>query len=124
MIAIVTALVVLAHAAPAADSGVVIAAGTHIRAQLDQPLPTSTAVDSDIVMRVSHDVRVGPGVALPAKPATTPRSCFVAGTPGTPDITIPGFPPIIGADGTPESPGTPTLVLPGIPAMPDSWVPC
>jgi hypothetical protein len=272
MIAIVTALVVLAQAPTAADSGVVIAAGTQIRAQLDQPVATRTAVASDIAIRVSHDLRVGPRVALPAgtmivaridgttqesgsrshldlhmhlvrmifadgdsiafaqpmlgtsadaewlhiedahgatkvaalaapaigvavgaarsgehgavvggavgaavgffvdlvgalrshslvaekgapidlvldaplvfdrarlmaaeqyaaarpafEPATRPRSCFVAGAPGTPDVTIPGVPPTIGADGTPESSGTPSVVLPGTPAMPDSWMPC
>ena len=67
MIAIVTALVMLAQGAPANDSAVVVAAGTQIRAQLEQSLATRTlAANDDIVMRVSHELLVGSRVALPA----------------------------------------------------------
>jgi hypothetical protein len=273
VIAIVTALVMLAQGAPANDSAVVIAAGTQIRAQLEQSIATRTlAANDDIVMRVSHKLLVGSKVALPAgtmlvaridtiahaalsrhhldlrmhlvrvifadgdsvpfaqpvlgtssdaawlhveyahgvgkgiavaapvigtavgaakngargavvggavgvavglfvdlvgairghglvaekgapidlvlgaplvfdrarlmaaeefaasrpvfEPAARPKRCLAAGTPGSPDVTIPGVPPSISADGTLETPGTPTIVLPGTPATPDSWVPC
>jgi hypothetical protein len=61
----------------------------------------------------------------PFTPTTRPmRRCFVAGSPGTPDVTIPGSPPSPGSDGMPENPGSPSIVIPGAPATPDMWVPC
>jgi hypothetical protein len=273
MLAIVSALVMLAQAATAADSSVVIPAGTRIEAQLDQQLSTrTTSANDSIVMSVSHELLVGSRLALPAgtkivarldsithatgwrthldlrmhlvrmifaggysiaftqpvlgrssepewlhveqahrapevvaiaapvvgtavgaatngvrgavtggaagmavglfvdligavhghdlvaekgapiilvldaplaldqvqliaaadsaaarspfRPATKPKRCFVAGSPGTPDVTIPGSPPSQGIDGQPANPGTPPTVIPGIPATQDAWVPC
>jgi hypothetical protein len=225
MLAIVTALVVLARAVPGADSSVVIPAGTRIEAQLEQPVSTRTAAANDsIIMRVSHELLVGSSLALPAgtriiarldsitnasgwrthldlhmhlarmvfadrysiavtggavgatvglfvdvigaphgndliaergapmvlvldaplvlgrvellaagdsaaarspfSHTTKPKRCFVAGSPGTPDVTIPGSPPAPGIDGQPATPGSPAIVMPGIPPTPDAWVPC
>jgi hypothetical protein len=224
MLAIVTAIVVLAHTVPGADSSVVIPAGTRIEAQLERSVSVRTASANDtIVMSVSHELRVGSILALPpgtkivarldsitrasgspndldlhlhlarmmfadrysiavtggavgatvglfvdlvgavrghdliaergtsialvldaplvldrvqllaaensaahspSGAATKPKRCFVAGSPGTPDVTVPGSPPTPGIDGQPETPGSPAIVMPGIPPTPDSWVPC
>jgi hypothetical protein len=49
---------------------------------------------------------------------TDPGICYTPGTPGTPDIDIPGS-PAIG-----DSPGTPPTHIPGIPATPPTPHPC
>jgi len=51
-------------------------------------------------------------------PNTDPGTCWTPGTPGTPDIDIPGT-PAIG-----NSPGTPSTHIPGIPATPPTPHPC
>jgi hypothetical protein len=45
-------------------------------------------------------------------------TCWTPGSPGTPDVVIPGTPPIG------DSPGTPSTVIPGIPATPPTPYPC
>lgn len=55
---------------------------------------------------------------LPPPPNTDPGICYTPGTPGTPDIDIPGTPPIG------DSPGTPSTHIPGIPATPPTPHPC
>jgi hypothetical protein len=49
---------------------------------------------------------------------TNPSICYTPGTPGTPDIDIPGT-PAVG-----DSPGTPPIHIPGIPATPPTPHPC
>jgi hypothetical protein len=51
-------------------------------------------------------------------PDTDPGTCWTPGTPGTPDIDIPGT-PAVG-----DSPGTPPTHIPGIPATPPTPHPC
>lgn len=46
------------------------------------------------------------------------RECLDPGTPGTPDIVVPGTPP------AGDFPGTPDVVIPGQPAMPAFWHRC
>jgi hypothetical protein len=53
-----------------------------------------------------------------SQPNTDPGTCWTPGTPGTPDIDIPGT-PAIG-----DSPGTPSTHIPGIPATPPTPHPC
>jgi hypothetical protein len=55
---------------------------------------------------------------MPPPSNTDPGICFTPGTPGTPDIDIPGTPAIGG------SPGTPSVHIPGIPATPATQHPC
>lgn len=55
---------------------------------------------------------------VPPPPDTNPGICWTPGTPGTPDIDIPGT-PAIG-----DSPGTPPTHIPGIPATPPVAHPC
>ena len=45
-------------------------------------------------------------------------TCYTPGTPGTPDVVIPGTPAVGG------SPGTPGTVIPGTPATPPTPYPC
>ncbi|HEX6803864.1 MAG TPA: hypothetical protein VF133_09315 [Terriglobales bacterium] len=45
-------------------------------------------------------------------------TCYMPGTPGTPDVVIPGTPPVG------NSPGTPPTVIPGIPPAPPTPYPC
>jgi hypothetical protein len=66
MVTIVIALVVLAQALPSTDSGVAIAAGRPIEAQLDQPVSARVSANDTIVMSVSHKLLVGSRLALPA----------------------------------------------------------
>ncbi len=74
---------------------------------------------------------------LPARDLVSKADhCYVPGSVGTPDVTIPGTPglPAIpgtptvnGSPGTPDipgTPGTPSTVIPGIPPTPGMWVPC
>lgn len=51
-------------------------------------------------------------------------SCYTAGTPGTPDITIPGTPGTPPVGDMPGTPDTPPTVIPGTPGTPGSWHPC
>jgi hypothetical protein len=55
---------------------------------------------------------------MPPPPDTDPGTCYTPGTPGTPDIDIPGT-PAIG-----DLPGTPATHIPGIPATPPTPHPC
>ena len=55
---------------------------------------------------------------VPPPPDTDPGICYTPGTPGTPDVDIPGTPPIG------DSPGTPAIHIPGIPGTPPTAHPC
>jgi len=50
--------------------------------------------------------------------ATGNGTCYTPGTPGTPEVVIPGTPAVGG------SPGTPPTVIPGTPATPRTPYPC
>ena len=55
----------------------------------------------------------------PVVPTTTNNgTCYTPGTPGTPDVVIPGTPAVGG------SPGTPATVIPGTPPTPPTPYPC
>jgi hypothetical protein len=54
----------------------------------------------------------------PPPPNTNTGTCWTPGTPGTPDIDIPGTPPIG------DSPGTPPIHIPGTPGTPATPHPC
>ncbi len=56
--------------------------------------------------------------ANPFPDTSTTSTCYDPGSPGTPDVDIPGTP------ATDDSPGTPTVHIPGIPATPPSEHPC
>lgn len=50
--------------------------------------------------------------------SSDPGTCYTPGTPGTPDVVVPGMP------ATDSSPGTPSITIPGIPATPPVPHPC
>jgi hypothetical protein len=55
----------------------------------------------------------------PVVPTTTNAgTCYNPGTPGTPEVVIPGTPAVGG------SPGTPATVIPGTPPTPPTPYPC
>src|SRR5215469_1324934 len=55
----------------------------------------------------------------PVAPTTTDNgTCYTPGTPGTPDVVVPGTPAVGG------SPGTPATVIPGTPPTPPTPYPC
>jgi len=55
---------------------------------------------------------------LPRIPASGNGTCYIPGSPGTPDTYVPGTP------ATGNSPGTPGTYIPGIPATPAIPYPC
>lgn len=57
-------------------------------------------------------------------PPREQRKCWIGGTPGTPDIIIPGTPPTPAVGDIPGSPGTPDIIVPGTPATPPMLGPC
>ena len=50
--------------------------------------------------------------------------CWVAGSPSTPDIRIPGTAATPAIGDMPALPGSPDIVVPGIPSPPGKWAPC
>lgn len=54
----------------------------------------------------------------PLPPPSNTDICYTPGSPGTPDVVIPGTPPIG------DAPGTPPTVIPGIPATSPTPHPC
>jgi hypothetical protein len=97
-------------------------AGAPVEMILQQPL----VLANDQVAEAIRDAERHPGPVqevaarpqrLPA-PDADPGICYTPGTPGTPDVDIPGT-PAIG-----DSPGTPPTHIPGIPATPPTAHPC
>lgn len=56
--------------------------------------------------------------------APAPAWCYAPGTPGSPDITIPGFPAMPPIGDSPGTPATPDILVPGVPATPGYWYRC
>ncbi len=97
--------------------------GSPVAMTLQRPL----TLDQDEVSQAIRDAEQHPEPEqpmaqrpqpLPPPPDTDPGTCWTPGTPGTPDIDIPGT-PAIG-----DSPGTPPTHIPGIPATPPTPHPC
>jgi hypothetical protein len=89
------------------------------------PQPLTLAEDQvDDALRQAKDHPLPPPMPAP-RPVRSALSentdhgtCYIPGTPGTPDTVIPGMP------ATPDSPGTPDTVIPGIPATPSTPYAC
>lgn len=113
-------------------AGLLIAASSHnffldvgapVEMVLQHPLILQQDQVADAVRRsAEHPVPEQPiaqrPVPPPPQPDTDPGICWTPGTPGTPDVDIPGT-PAIG-----DSPGTPPIHIPGIPATPPTPHPC
>lgn len=108
--------------------GVFMDVGTAVDMVLESPL----TVDQERVLNAASQ-------STPP-PIIPPRRCYEPGSPGTPDVIIPGTPAIPGTPptiipgppnspptvipGTPGTPGTPATVIPGTPATPGTYYPC
>ncbi len=94
-------------------------------------LPTEMTLERPLALDEDRIAAAVPplGSLLPPPPPMM-RTCYTPGTPGTPDIvipgtpTIPGTPPVGDMPGTPDIPGTPDTIIPGSPAIPGRAYPC
>ncbi|MGO8795800.1 MAG: hypothetical protein ACLQLC_13335 [Candidatus Sulfotelmatobacter sp.] len=90
--------------------------GTPVQMVLQNPL----TLQEDEVEAAIRDAEKEPAAQQPVAqkpqsapaPKTNPGICYTPGTPGTPDVDIPGT-PAIG-----DSPGTPSIHIPGTPGTP------
>ena len=103
--------------------GFYVDAGSPMTMTLPEPVTLTQAQVDDAVKKAA--TQPPPAVIVPRRPAppvvqtsTDHGTCYTPGSPGTPDIVIPGTPPIG------DSPGTPPTVIPGIPATPPTPYPC
>lgn len=96
--------------------------GSPVEVTLQRPLVLEGDQVADAVRRSEqHPVTEQPIAQRPQPmppPDTDPVTCYTPGTPGTPDIIIPGTP------ASADSPGTPPTRIPGIPATPPTPHPC
>lgn len=102
--------------------------GTPLEMVLMQPL----VLDADEVAAAIQQYSGQPPV-LPQQPVEM-GTCYEPGSPGTPDVVIPGSAPIVipGVPATENSPGTPDTVIPGtpdqvikgMPETPGRYYPC
>ncbi len=98
--------------------------GSPVEMTLQHPL----TLEQDQVATAIHDAEQHPAPQQPISPRLQPippwpdnadtGTCYSPGTPGTPDIDIPGT-PAVG-----DSPGTPPVHIPGIPPTPPTPHPC
>jgi len=95
--------------------------GTPVEMTLQHPL----ILPEDQVAEAIRDAEEHPTAQQPIEPRPVPPPpdnnsgiCWTPGTPGTPDIDIPGTPPIG------NSPGTPPVHIPGTPPTPPTPRPC
>jgi hypothetical protein len=98
-------------------------AGSPIDMILQQPLSLDQQQIAEAVAYASEQPPapapiVRKRLPAPPLPSTDTGTCYTPGTPGTPDIYIPGTPPIG------DTPGTPGTVIPGTPATPPTPHPC
>jgi hypothetical protein len=97
--------------------------GSPVQMVLQHPI----SLQEDVVALAIRDAEQHPAPEQPIArrpqppqplPDNDPGTCWTPGTPGTPDIDIPGT-PAIG-----DSTGTPPTHIPGIPATPATPHPC
>ena len=98
-------------------------AGSPASMVLHQPIVLPEDEVADAIRDAAEHPEPVPLVAPRPQPPpqdinTDPGICYTPGTPGTPDVDIPGI-PAIG-----DSPGTPPIHIPGIPATPPTPHPC
>ena len=102
-------------------------AGSPVEMHLPQPLTLQQdQVTGAVRQAVGHPVAEQPIAPRPQPPydtnpfpdTSTNSTCYDPGSPGTPDVDIPGTP------ATDDSPGTPAVHIPGIPPTPPSEHPC
>ncbi len=104
----------------------------HPELTLDEGTPVEIALREPLTLDARR--ATAPGASALLLPRRRPTSCFVPGTPPSPDVVIPGTlgtPDVVipGAPGTPDvvipgTPATPPTIIPGTPGTPGTWVPC
>jgi hypothetical protein len=97
--------------------------GTPVEMTLQHPLTLQEDQVSEAVQDAEqHPVPQQPIAPrprpVPPPPGNNTGICWTPGTPATPDIDIPGTPPIG------DSPGTPAVHIPGTPGTPPTSYPC
>jgi hypothetical protein len=114
----VIAGVVFAH-----HSDVFMEAGTPMEIYLPAPLTLNrTRIMAAVQQYTTQAASAPPEIVKPPKKLKT---CWTAGTPGTPDTVIPGTPPtVIPGDPPTVIPGTPPTVIPGTPGTEPTSYPC
>jgi hypothetical protein len=88
--------------------------GAPMSLRLPEPMTLTQAQITDSAQKTANQPMIA--VVQPRPPSD--RVCYTPGSPGTPDVVIPGT-PAIG-----DSPGTPSTVIPGTPATPPTPYPC
>ena len=119
-VGVVAAILLWKHA-----NNFVLDVGSPLDMVLQEPLPLEKDRVADAVQySIAHPPAPVPAMTrrlpgpMPLPPSTDTGICYTPGTPGTPDIYIPGTPPIG------DSPGTPGTVIPGTPPGPPIPHPC
>lgn len=109
-------------------AGAIVALATPRRAVLDPGLAVDLVLRAPLVLdsRVATTGRGAPAVPHIGAPARAPvgRRCWAPGTPGTPDVVIPGSPGQPPVGDSPGTPATPDIVIPGMPGTPGYWYSC
>lgn len=89
---------------------------------LDAGLPMEVVLQGPLTLDARRAAIPAPAASYAHGPSLRPRrgesTCFDPGSPGTPDIVIPGTPP------SANFPGTPDVVVPGQPSTPSFWYRC
>jgi hypothetical protein len=126
-----TVLILLAHNG---RGDVAMEPGTALQIVLSEPVTLDSARVMLAVEQYAQQTRNAPTQVAP--PPQRTAMCYAPGTPGTPDIVIPGSPgtpgtpdiPATGSSpavpGTPATPSTPDRVIPGTPGTPGREYPC
>ena len=126
-----TAIGAMVGGAAGAVASITLLFNTHnffldVGSPVDVVLQNSFSLEQDQVAEAVRDAGKHPAPQQPfasrpqvwMPPGNNSGICYTPGTPGTPDIDIPGT-PAIG-----NSPGTPSTHIPGIPATPPVVHPC
>jgi len=100
------------------SKGFYLDAGSPVELTLQKPLfLEQSRVAGAVKESAQSGVSIQPIAPRPL-PSNDAGTCYTPGTPGTPEVDIPGIPP------TDTSPGTPPIHIPGIPATPPTPHPC
>ena len=94
-----------------------------VGSSMQMELPQLVTLDGEQIGAALKAVQTAPAQIVlkrlpPPLPSEDHGTCYTPGTPGTPDIVVPGI------SATGDSPGTPPTVIPGIPPTPPTPYPC
>lgn len=95
-------------------------AGTPVEIVLQSPL----LLERDRVQAAVQQYSAQNSAPQIVKPPAKPKLCYDPGTPGSPDVVVPGSPGTPGVGNVPGTPATPDVIIPGTPGTPGSYHPC